>query len=1120
MPHYFCSLKSLRSFALLIIVAASALFTNVQSAQAALGDITNVRITKDGWYAEVDIDGFKTGGTADYGMSEDTNPATIDNNPDAAKMVFTVTSQGYDTNGNLGTITRTVYGTKTLRKPYPNQNTLDESVAAGKLTLKVALSEYVYDDDKNGGAGTSGTDVTVSIAPNWYRDSGAGGSNTYSSAISNLTVTNNSTIHYPKVIGRWAWPSYEQITGGQFLVEATAFHKFAQYGKPIAAIAFAANDQSGNTVYATTTDMTISARGGDQNPVLVYAANLSTSNLTQGHVIDVNFRAYPWVGDESSILDSRVTADGFAQPDERLGPLAFLNDKNGTYGGAFAVVSRSGSDSTGKVYASQSAAESANKPYLTIGAAAAAIKAFNTTTYSRSNAGGGTILLTEGNHPYPGTTPSADLGTSMSTWLTIKPASTAAQANTKISSGSTNAIKGLRIKLEGLTLSPSVPSGGGISGRTAGDVLWLHNNIINATTTVPFFAWRLGYATDNTITSLPNGLIANNGGTRGPIALVRGNNSTPTIKSHFYAVLGNKNITGGFFTESLSNPAGHAMSSNALFAFNTVNNLGTSVIYANNSTSTGIAIVQNVYERVAGDVNGIMELSSGGGIGATTTNILSWHNTFAGERHQWAYNSVGTASYPKLNWGSKYNIFTEQGIKTDTFDAVSGNPVPNGNRVGNWSLRYGVGNVGNKSRVSSFQGEFKGLYSQWGASTPYLDVGFKADRSKNTGTNTGNGDYSLVTTSNAIDVATTSLSAYYQVLPYDLLGNPRYGSADAGAYEYQPEFTSGVDTLPLNTTARMYGNEKWKLNASSTNPHVAPLAITIPGNDKSQWLDIAIGTWNTSGAGTLKKWTETTAFTSLTNTEHTVQDLAPLTYYEVLVDSVPAAITGASCTGSVCFSTSGSITFTYTGSYGYLNHHTFEVRETTDTVVPTVNITAPADTATLVGTTTVSVSATDAVGIAHVDLFINGVFTGTQSSAPYEFVWDTTTYPNGSTILDAVAYDAAGNHATSTITVTVDNPVIPPPDTTAPTVSITAPSDLSTVSGTTVAFSVTASDNVAVVGVEYKLDGTTLVDTTDPYEFSWDSTTVGNGTYTLEAVARDAAGNYATSTPISITVEN
>ncbi len=987
-------------------------------AHAATGDITGARITSDGWYAEIDIEGFSTGGTADYGISEDSTAATIDNDPYNAKVVFTVTSQGYDTNGTLGTITRTVYGTKTVRKPYPLHTTLDETASGGTMTLKVALSEYIYDDDKNGGAGTSGTDVKLNIPATWYRDNGSGGTNAYNNAVSNFTVTNNSTIHYPKVIGRWAWPSYETVTS-DFLVEATAFHKFAQYGKPIAAIAFAANDQSGNTTYATTTEMTVTTRTGDQNTVLVYAATMDIDALTQSNVIDINFRAYPWVGDESSILDSRTTADGFAQPDERLGPLNALNNKSGTYGNAYALVSRSGSDGTGTVYSSQSAAEAGNA-YLTIGAAAAALKTYNNSNFSRNNAGGGTILLTEGDHPYPGTVPASDLGTSMDTWLTIKPVSTAAKANTKISSGSTNAIKGLRVKLEGLTLSPSVTSGGGLSGRTTADVLWVHNNTINATSSAPFYSWRGLYATNNSVTSLTNGFIGNNGGTRGPFVLVRGNTATTQTKSHFYAVLGNKNITGNSFTESLSNPAGHAMSSNAIFAFNTVYNLDSAVLYAQTSTSTGIAIIQNLIERVGGDVTGTMELSSGNANGATTTNFLSWHNSLVGERQQWAYNSSGTASFPKLNWGSKFNIFNEQGIKTDTFDSASGTPAPSGNRVGNWPIRYAVGNIGNKSMVRSFEGEFKGLFSQWGDPTPYIDVGFVSDKSKNSGSNTGNGNYTLYATSSAADVA-TSTSNFYQVLPYDLLGNPRYGSPDSGPYEYQPPYTMGTNALSTSTTIRVYGDEKWKINAATSSSGSAALSVSLPGTDKSQWLDIFVSNWQNTGTRQ-KLWTETSSTTGLTNTVHTVGDLAANTYYAVAVDSVTGSnISGAGCSAGICLSnSSGEISFTYTGSY---STHTFSVVESSDTTPPSVSVTTPTDGSTATGIATITATASDGVGVVGVQFKLDSTTTieSEDTTNPYSVSWDSTAASNGSHTLSAVAHDAAGNYATSTVTVTVSN---------------------------------------------------------------------------------------------------
>ena len=100
------------------------------------------------------------------------------------------------------------------------------------------------------------------------------------------------------------------------------------------------------------------------------------------------------------------------------------------------------------------------------------------------------------------------------------------------------------------------------------------------------------------------------------------------------------------------------------------------------------------------------------------------------------------------------------------------------------------------------------------------------------------------------------------------------------------------------------------------------------------------------------------------------------------------------------------------------------------------------------------------------------------------------------------------------MSVTVDNA--------APTVSLTAPGSGATVSGT-VTLNATASDNVGVAGVQFFLDGAPLgaEDTTpDPYSVAWNTATVTNGTHTLTAIARDAAGNTTTSAPVNVTVES
>jgi hypothetical protein len=93
-------------------------------------------------------------------------------------------------------------------------------------------------------------------------------------------------------------------------------------------------------------------------------------------------------------------------------------------------------------------------------------------------------------------------------------------------------------------------------------------------------------------------------------------------------------------------------------------------------------------------------------------------------------------------------------------------------------------------------------------------------------------------------------------------------------------------------------------------------------------------------------------------------------------------------------------------------------------------------------------------------------------------------------------------------------------DTTPPTVSITEPSPGATVSGA-VPVKADASDDVGVTSVDFSIDGAPQgSDATSPYGFTWDTTGVSNGSRTLTAVARDAAGNTTTSEPVTVVVDN
>ncbi|MDP3543605.1 MAG: Ig-like domain-containing protein [Elusimicrobiota bacterium] len=94
-------------------------------------------------------------------------------------------------------------------------------------------------------------------------------------------------------------------------------------------------------------------------------------------------------------------------------------------------------------------------------------------------------------------------------------------------------------------------------------------------------------------------------------------------------------------------------------------------------------------------------------------------------------------------------------------------------------------------------------------------------------------------------------------------------------------------------------------------------------------------------------------------------------------------------------------------------------------------------------------------------------------------------------------------------------------DAAAPVVSLTAPAEGATVSGT-VSVTASASDNVGVASVQLKLDGANLGPalTAVPYAYAWDTKLAANGAHSLTAVATDAAGNSATSAARAFTVNN
>lgn len=189
-----------------------------------------------------------------------------------------------------------------------------------------------------------------------------------------------------------------------------------------------------------------------------------------------------------------------------------------------------------------------------------------------------------------------------------------------------------------------------------------------------------------------------------------------------------------------------------------------------------------------------------------------------------------------------------------------------------------------------------------------------------------------------------------------------------------------------------------------------------------------------------------------------------------------------------------------------------------DTTAPTVSVTSPANNATVSGTATITANAADNVGVSKVEFYRSGVLLTATNVAPYQYGWNTTTVANGSYTLVAKAYDNSGNVAQSAnVIVTVNNTVA---DTTAPTVSVTAPSNNATVNGT-VSVTASASDNISVSKVEFYVNNAlAATDSSSPFSYSWNTSLASNGTYSIVAKAYDAAGNVGQSTAISAAVNN
>ena len=90
---------------------------------------------------------------------------------------------------------------------------------------------------------------------------------------------------------------------------------------------------------------------------------------------------------------------------------------------------------------------------------------------------------------------------------------------------------------------------------------------------------------------------------------------------------------------------------------------------------------------------------------------------------------------------------------------------------------------------------------------------------------------------------------------------------------------------------------------------------------------------------------------------------------------------------------------------------------------PSVQITSPANGATVSGTVTTTADATDDRGVGQVEFFVGGASIGTDGdgSNGWSVAWDTSTATDGGYTVTATATDSASQTASDSVSVTVNN---------------------------------------------------------------------------------------------------
>jgi chitodextrinase len=359
------------------------------------------------------------------------------------------------------------------------------------------------------------------------------------------------------------------------------------------------------------------------------------------------------------------------------------------------------------------------------------------------------------------------------------------------------------------------------------------------------------------------------------------------------------------------------------------------------------------------------------------------------------------------------------------------------------------------------------------------------------------------------------------------------GSSQTITWAVAGTTANGVNCANVDILISTNGGTSWSTLLAAT-PNDGTEAVTIPNTAGTTNRIMVKGTNHiffdvsntnfTITAGSTDTVAPTAATLAASGTTQTTTNLSwsgatdnvAVTGYDVYQNGVFKVSTSATSYAVTGLTASTTYTFTVKSKDAAGNISVNSNTVSVTTLAPVLDTTAPtAPTLSASGTTLTSTNlswsgATDNVAVTGYDVYKDGVFLSSTTSAT---TYAVTGLSSATTYAFTVkAKDAAGNVSVASNTLTVTTLT---PDTTAPTAPTLTASG-TTSSGTTLSWT-TSTDNVGVTGYNVYRGTTLLGSTTTATTYAVTGLTASTA-YTFYVQAKDAAGNVSVaSNTISVT---